>query len=203
MSILFNQTNIAPRTSFFSTISGGGGGSVPDPLSISTILTQALTVSSINGGSYPPGSGSGMNLVFWADQTNTITDNILSVVSQYSNVIVNNGITITENNTSNAALRLSEGGTYRFDVAGWVCGSGNGTNRVVATRGSNVVYDRSRCWNPVVCAVGSQQFLWDGFQANDVIQIYKNQNNSGTFTSNVDVSATVDEWGSISIYRIA
>lgn len=150
-----------------------------------------------------PASVGGMSLVFWADQTNTNGNGVLAVVDQYSNVIVNNGITISNNGTSNAALVLSESGTYRFDVAGWVCGSGNGTNRVVATRtGSGVVYDRSRGWGEIACGVGSQQFLWDGFLSNDVIQIYKNQNNAGTLTTSISNSATVDEWGPISIYKV-
>jgi len=149
-----------------------------------------------------PSAPQGMSLVFWADQTNTLTDGTLSIVDRYSNVIVNNGITITSNNTSNASLTLSADGTYRFDVAGWVCGSGNGTNRVVATRGSNVVYDRSRGWGEIACGVGSQQFLWDGFLSNDVIQVYKNQNNAGTLTTSISNSATVDEWGPISIYKV-
>ena len=55
MSLLFNQTNIAPGTSFFSTISGGGG-VIPDPLVINSISTQSLLVSSING-SVPGGGG--------------------------------------------------------------------------------------------------------------------------------------------------
>ena len=56
MSVIPNFTNANVTTPFFAT-SGGGGGGIPDPLSVSTILTQAFTVSSINGGVYPPAGG--------------------------------------------------------------------------------------------------------------------------------------------------
>lgn len=223
MSVLFNQTNINATTAFFETIGSGtmpissfttlsassftvssingvvpGGGSVVS--SFTNLYTSTLTVSSING-AVPGGGSAGLSLVFWADQTNTVTDNALSVVSQYSNVIINNGITINSNGTSNASLTLSQTGSYLFEVSGWYCGSGNTLNRVVATRAGNTVYDRRKAWGEIGCGVGSQKFYWDGFQSGDVIQVLKNVNNGGTFTSNTSNSATSDEWGSIAIYK--
>jgi hypothetical protein len=164
------------------------------------LSASSFTVSSINGAA-PGGGSAGLSLIFWADQTNTLTDNVLSVVTQYSNVILNNGITINSNASSNASLTLSQTGSYLFEVSGWYCGSGNTTNRVIATRAGNTVYDRRKMWGEIACGVGSQKFFWDGFEANDVIQILKNVNNGGTFTSNTSNSATSDEWGSIAIYK--
>lgn len=40
------------------------------------------------------------------------------------------------------------------------------------------------------------------FASNDVVQIYKNANNTGAFTSNVSNSPTADEWGPIAIYYV-
>ena len=168
--------------------------------SFQTLSASSFTVSSINGAA-PGGGSAGLSLIFWADQTNTLTDNVLSVVTQYSNVILNNGITINSNASSNASLTLSQTGSYLFEVSGWYCGSGNTTNRVIATRAGNTVYDRRKMWGEIACGVGSQKFFWDGFEANDVIQIFKNVNNGGTFTSNTSNSATSDEWGSIAIYK--
>ncbi len=153
----------------------------------------------------PAGSGStgAMSMMFWADQTNTTGNGVLSIVSQYSNVVVNNGIVINNNGTSNATLSLPASGTYMIDVQGWICGSGTGVTRVVGSRGGlGTVYDRTKGWD-INCGVGFARYVWDGFQANDVLEIFKNQNNGGTFTSNVSNSTTVDEWGAIGIYRIS
>ena len=198
MSQLIKQSHASVAQPLWTAYSSGGGGSTGPTGPTGPAGPTGATGST---GSTGPASVGGISLVFWADQTNTLTDGTLSLVDRYSNVIVNNGITITSNNSSNASLTLSADGTYRFDVAGWVCGSGNGTNRVVAIRGGSNVYDRSRGWGEIACGVGSQQFLWDGFLSNDVIQVYKNQNNNGTI-SDVSNSVTVDEWGPISIYYL-
>ena len=201
MSVIPNFTNANVTTPFFAT-SGGGGGGVPDPLIVSTISTQALTVSSINGGAYPPPGGSGMNLIFWADQTNTSVNGSLGVVSQYSNVVINNGITINSNGTTDASLTLSASGSYMIDVQGWICGSGTGLTRVNAVRVGSNVYDRYRGWD-VNCQTGFARYVWNGFEAGDILTIHKDQNNAGTLTSNVAVDFQVDEWGAIAIYRLA
>ena len=50
MSVLFNQTNIAPGTSFVSTVSVGGGSNFPQGIFTSSIVG----LSTINGVVYPP-----------------------------------------------------------------------------------------------------------------------------------------------------
>ena len=194
MSVLPNQSFASIGQPLWSAY-GSGGGSGPTGPAGSTGPTgpQGPTGASSTGA---------LTLVFWADQTNTNANGSLALVNQYSNVIINNGITITDNGGSNTTLTLPASGTYLIDVHGWICGSGTGVSRVTATRGGrDVVYDRSRGWD-VTCAVANAKYLWDGFQSNDVIQIYKNTNNSGTYTSSISNSATVDEWGSIQIYYV-
>ena len=208
MSVIPNFTNANATTSFFTLNgSGGGGGGIPlnlstNTITASTITVQALTTSTINGGAYPPAASSGMNLIFWADQTNTSANGTLAVVSQYSNVIINNGITINSNGTNDASLTLPTTGSYMIDVQGWICGSGTGLTRVNGIRSGSNVYDRYRGWD-VNCAIGFARYVWNGFQAGDILQIHKNQNNGGNYTANVDIDLQADEWGPIAIYRLA
>jgi len=198
MSVLPNQSHASVGVPFWAPTGSGGSAGPTGP-------QGPQGPEGPIGATGPTGASStgALTLLFWADQTNTTANGSLAVVDTYSNVIVNNGITITSNATSNASLTLSASGSYIFEIGGWICGSGTGVNRLTATRdGSNVVYDRSRGWGETSCGVGIPKFFWDGFQSNDVIQIYKNANNTGTFTSNVSNSATVDEWGPIAIYYV-
>lgn len=195
MSIAPNQSHASIGSPFWASVESGGGGTGPTGPAGSTGPTgpQGPTGASSTGA---------LTLIFWADQTNTNANGSLAIVDRYSNVILNNGITINNNGTSNASLTLPSTGSYLIDVNGWICGSGTGVSRVVATRGgSNVVYDRTRGWD-VGCAVGNAKYFWNGFQSNDVLQIYKNVNNTGTFTSSISNSATQDGWGQIAIYSI-
>lgn len=153
----------------------------------------------------PPGTsgGGGMTLVFWADQAQSTTMGVTSNIYDYRNIVVNNGITITNNGVPGSArLTLSQSGTYLIDVTGWMCGPGTGVVRVVGTRGGATIYDRTRGWAEA-CYVNRAQFLWDGWQAGDVIELFKNQNNSGAVTPSISISAQQDEVGFVAIYKVA
>ncbi len=184
MSVLPNQSHASVGGPLWNSVTSGGGGTGP------------------TGPAGPTTSGS-MRMMFWADQTNTTTNGALAIVNQYSNVVVNNGLVINNNGTSNATLSLPLTGTYVIDVQGWICGDGTGVTRVVGSRGGlGTIYDRTKGWD-VNCAIGFARYVWNGFQSNDVLTIYKNQNNGGTFTSNVSNSTVVDEWGAIGIYYVS
>lgn len=200
MSVLPNQSFAALGQPLWSMVGSGSGPTGPQ----GPMGSPGTAGSPGEPGPTGPAGGSStgaMSLVLWVDQTNTLTNNVVSVVSEYSNVVVNNGITINSNGTSNASLTLSQSGTYIFDIQGWICGAGTGETKVVATRDGSTIYDRSRGWD-IACAVGGARYCWDGFQSNDVIQIYKNVNNAGALTSNVSNSPTVDQWGPIAIYSV-
>lgn len=195
MSLLPNQSYASVGVPFWTPIdSSGGSGAGPTGPAGSTGPTgpQGPTGASSSGA---------LTLMFWADQTNTNANGSLAIVDRYSNVIINNGITINNNGTSNASLTLPASGTYLIDVNGWICGSGTGVSRVIGTRGGSTVYDRTRGWD-VGCAVGNAKYLWDGFQSNDVLQIYKNVNNTGTYTPSISNSTQQDGWGQIAIYYV-
>ena len=193
MSVLPNQSHASIGGPLWNSVTSGGGGTGPTGPAGSP------------GPTGPAGGGStgAMRMMFWADQTNTNGYGVLAIVNQYSNVVVNNGLVINNNGTSNATLSLPLTGTYVIDVQGWICGTGNGVTRVVGSRGGvGTIYDRTKSWD-VTCGIGFARYVWDGFQSNDVLEIYKNQNDGGTFTSNVSNSTVVDEWGAIGIYYVS
>jgi hypothetical protein len=142
-----------------------------------------------------------MSLVFWADQTNTVTNNALSVINRYSNVVTN-ALTITNNGAANAALTLPYPGTYMIEIHGWRCGQGSGATRVVATRGGSTVYDRRRFGAYADCSIFTAKYIWNGFLTGDVLTLYKNQNSSGAITPSISNSTVEDAWGPVIIYYL-
>ena len=195
MSVLPNQSHASVTAPLWNSVTNGGG----------TGPTGPAGSNGPTGPTGPAGGGSSgaMRMMFWADQTNTNGYGVLAIVNQYSNVVVNNGLVINNNGTSNATLSLPLTGTYVIDVQGWICGTGNGVTRVVGSRGGvGTIYDRTKSWD-VTCGIGFARYVWDGFQSNDVLEIYKNQNDGGTFTSNVSNANTLDEWGAIGIYYVS
>lgn len=189
MSQLIHQSHASVSQPLWTAYSSGGGGGPTGPTG--------------PAGPAGPTTSGAMRMMFWADQTNTNGYGVLAIVNQYSNVVVNNGLVINNNGSSNATLSLPLTGTYVIDVQGWICGTGNGVTRVVGSRGGvGTIYDRTKSWD-VTCGIGFARYVWDGFQSNDVLEIYKNQNDGGTLTSNVSNSTTVDEWGAIGIYYVS
>jgi hypothetical protein len=141
-----------------------------------------------------------MMMIFWADQTNTVTSNAYSTVDRYSNVMMGSNL-ISSNGTSNARITLPYTGTYLFEVAGWGCGPGTAQFRVIGTRGGTTVFDRRR--NPTFsCGVSFNGIMWNGFLSNDVIEIQKNVNSTGIIAPNVSNTTVDDAWGPIVIYYL-
>jgi hypothetical protein len=145
----------------------------------------------------------GVGLIFWADQTQSTINGVLSDIYNYQNIIKNVAVTITNNGVPGVCtLTLPTTGSYIIEISGWRCGSGNGQARVVADRGGTIVYDRKRIQSYQDCSIFTSRFMWNGFQAGDVLTLYKNHNTTGGFTPSIDISSQDDEWGYVAIYSV-
>jgi len=108
MSALFNQTNIAPGTSFAGS-GGGGGGSYPANPNFSTISLQTPTVG--GGNIYfvkdPGNPGSGTNLVqsYWPGQSGfNFTPTYIQFGNAFCDMIGAQGMRITSSAFNAAAF---------------------------------------------------------------------------------------------------
>ncbi len=183
----FEQTTIPMDIANFSTQCLKYG----DPVVPGTIGPTGPT-----GPTGAPAANASNGLVFWADQTQASASNSLSIVNNYDSIFVS-----TAQLSTNSVI-LPYSGKYEFEISGWVDtpAPGSGTARVVATRGSNIVYDRRR--NAYANnSIFTNSFAWHNFQANDGIQFYKHENISSIVgSSDNQVSPYLDSAGPIRIY---
>jgi hypothetical protein len=164
---------------------------------VSTLRVQASTIAVLN---VP-------TLIFWADATKATTLNAFSVVSSMSNVFLGSNL-IQSNGSANAGIILPYAGSYLFEVSGWRCGNGSGTTGVLGIRGGSNIYARVRTVAYADCSIFTGQFFWNLFQAGDLIQFYKNENNgslvpNGATATNQNLpfsTASDDQQGPIKVW---
>ena len=137
-------------------------------------------------------------LVFWSDQTRANAHNTLSIISSYNYVWVNY-LTIENNNTINAGLRLPYSGIYIFEIIGWNCGVGNATAKVEVYRNSVKVFDRTRG----TCNMYDNSIIYNAALIGDFVQCYRHSNNTGAqLTGSGYISTVHDELGYVKIWYL-
>lgn len=134
-----------------------------------------------------------MSLVFWADQTQSTTSNVLSAITSYSNVVTN-ALTIGNDGT----LTLPYTGTYLIEITGW---NGTGGTRVSATRSGSTIYDRRRVVSAASSSLFTAKYVWNGFVAGDVVTLHKSQDTTGSAV-NLSNSDSNDAQGFVAIYYL-
>ena len=147
--------------------------------------SQSITnVSTINGAPYPPPAAlpSGTEqLIFWADQTDTLSSGVLAQKIVFDNIFVGSSL------LSGTDFIIPTTGAYRFEVEGWRCGPGNGEIMVVGRRPSTglTFYQRNKMNTNADCGVFVSTFYWNLFQAGDEITFYAIENATGTTNGTV------------------
>ncbi len=147
--------------------------------------TQSITnVSTINGAPYPPPAtlpAGTEQLIFWADQTDTLSSGVLAQKIVFDNIFVGAGL------LTGTTFIIPTTGAYRFEVEGWRCGPGNGEIMVVGFRPSTATtfYQRNKMNTNADCGVFVSTFYWNLFQAGDEITFFANENATGTTNGTV------------------
>lgn len=209
MSLLINESYANPTTSLWAPIGSGGGGSTgptgpTGPSGGGGGTTGPTGAPGSTGPTGPAAVGSVPDgtevLIYYCDQISSQTTATLSLVNNYGTVYTSRSSYITFDAPS-SSFTAQKTGCFRINFGGWRCSDGNGTLRVVVTRSSTPVYDRSTQVSYNDCSLFYANFYWDGFQAGDVIQLYKNENNAGVqITSPVAAPPTIDQCGHLFIY---
>ncbi len=138
-------------------------------------------------------------LCYYVDQTKASTNGVLSLITSYGPVYTSVPAYVT---FASSTFTVQKTGAYRFDFEGWACGSGDGTIRMVVTRGGSTVFDRRKQVSytiTTICSTFSGYFYWNNFVAGDTVQLYKNENNTGAFIGSV-INAQVDRAGHLTIF---
>ena len=209
MSLLINESYANPTTSLWAPIGSGGGGSTgptgpTGPSGGGGGTTGPTGAPGSTGPTGPAAVGSVPDgtevLVYYCDQISSQTTATLSLVNNYGTVYTSRSSYITFDAPS-SSFTAQKTGCFRINFGGWRCSDGNGTLRVVVTRSSTTVYDRSTLICNNDCGLFYANFYWDGFQSGDVITLYKNENNAGVqITSPVAAPPTIDQCGHLFIY---
>lgn len=187
MSLLFNGTYANPTQPLWASYGSGG----------STGPTGPTGPSGGGGGSTGPTGPTGASgsaslpdgvemVVYYVDQITAQTSGALSLINQYGTVYTSRTAYITFDAPS-SSFTVQKAGSFRINFGGWKCGPGDGVLRVVVTRSASPVYDRRTeiCNND--CGLFYANFYWNDFQVGDVIQLYKDENNTGT-----QITTTID-----------
>ena len=149
----------------------------------STLRLQASTIGVLN---VP-------TLLFWSDACKATSNGSTSLISSFKNIFLGSNL-LQSNNSANARLILPYTGSYYFEVSGWICGPGTGMAGIIARRGANTVYQRLRANAIAGCGIYTVPFFWNLFQAGDILQFYKNENNTGLQPNDVTTTNQVGAW---------
>jgi hypothetical protein len=142
-------------------------------------------------------------LCYYVDQIQASTDATLSLISNYNYVYTSNTYYVTFSSPS--AFIVQQNGAYEFEFQGWVAASsGNATIQMVVTRvvsfSNVVVFDRRKQLTYGVDGIFAGDFYWDAFEVGDSVELYKNENNTGTIISNDVESKQDDQQGYLKIF---
>lgn len=91
-------------------------------------------------------------------------------------------------------------GIYEFRISGWRCGGGDGTLRVISTRGVSVVYDQSWTATNNDCNIFHDHFFVPNCQAGDVVTFKMSQNNAGATVSSITDPTAQQQGNFVAIY---
>lgn len=197
MSLLFNGTYANPTQPLWASYGSGGGGTGPTGPIGPTGAGPTGPTGASGSASLPDGVEM---VVYYVDQITSQTSGALSLVNQYGTVYTSRTAYITFDAPS-SSFTVQKTGSFRINFGGWRCADGNGTLRVLVTRSATPVYDRSTQVSYNDCGLFYADFYWNGFQAGDVIELYKNENTAGVqITTAVSPPPSIDQCGHAIIY---
>lgn len=216
MSLLVNQSYANPSRQLWASFGGGGGSTGPTgpigPTGPSGGGTGGTTGPTGAGGTTGPTGPIGPTgpsavssvpdgtevLVYYCDQITAQTANTLSLVNLYGTVYTARSTYITFD-SGTSSFTAQKTGCYKINFGGWRCSDGQGILRVVVTRSGTTVYDRTTQVSYNDCALFYADFYWNGFQAGDVITLYKNENNAAPQLT-TPIESVEDKCGHLFIY---
>ena len=120
------------------------------------------------------------------------------MISNYNYVYTSNTDYVTFSTPSDFVIQKN--GAYDFRFQGWRSASrGDGSLQMVVTRSSNIVFDRTKRVSYTDDSIFTGDFYWEEFQIGDIVQLYKNEDVTGSIISS-NVDSNYDQQGHLRIY---
>jgi hypothetical protein len=125
------------------------------------------------------------------------------LISSYNYVYTSNTYYVTFSSPSTFVIQ--QNGAYEFEFQGWVSLTGNGTIEMIVTRvisfSNTIVFSRRKQLTYAhTSGIFTGDFYWDAFEVGDSVELYKNENNTGSAISNDVETKQDDQLGYLKIY---